>query len=131
MKPLDDVAAELMRRGYRLCFCLELHCGEHGDVRVNVEAEPQAEHVCPLCGAICPAVMMGRGITRRELPSFEVVCAPVQAVRVRNARKRRAALTANEGRGHEAATSACVRAGAIGSRPPGSGWVSPSASGVI
>jgi hypothetical protein len=88
---LDDLATELIARGYRLCFCLELHCSEHGDVRLNVEAEPQAEHACPLCGANCPAVTMGRGITRRELPNFGVVCAPVQAVRARNARGRRLA----------------------------------------
>ena len=90
MEHLDNLVTDLTHVGYRPCFYLELHCGEHGDVRVGIESAPPNEYACPLCGAACSAMAMGRGITRRELPTFEVLCKPLYSVRVRNARKREA-----------------------------------------
>ena len=75
VNPLDGLALGFTERGYRSCFYLELHCSEHGDIRAAVEEEPAQQHRCPLCGITCDSVALGRGLTLRELPNFEVVCA--------------------------------------------------------
>lgn len=86
---LDGLASGFTERGYRRCFYLELHCSDHGDIRVAAEAEPAQQHRCPLCGSSCDSVGLGRGLTLRELPSFEMVCTPTKYTRGRKLRRQK------------------------------------------
>ncbi len=60
------------------CFFLELHCREHGDVRMivgegDVPGTSYRSYCCPICGALCACALLGSGETTRVLPVWERV----------------------------------------------------------
>jgi hypothetical protein len=94
---LDKLSPAFIRGGYRQCFYLELHCSTHGAIRVAVETEPAQQHPCPLCGSTCNSAAIGRGMTRQQIPAFEVVCKVTKYANVwkkRQQRSRKALLNA-------------------------------------
>jgi hypothetical protein len=71
MLDLDELATGLSLSGYRNYWTLELHCYNHGDIRVNTDVEPESHFPCPLCNRSCHATWLGRGLTDQTLPTWE------------------------------------------------------------
>ncbi len=56
------------------CVYIEITCPKHEEVRLVLKTFPLAEiAVCPGCGFPRPWVMLGAGLTSRELPFHEVL----------------------------------------------------------
>ena len=64
-----------LARGYRVITFVEITCIQHGSYRSAIQSELEA-YPCPVCRAACRAVLLGEGVTRHELPPWELVEKP-------------------------------------------------------
>ena len=69
------VAPPIPQHGLRSCIYIALRCSCCGDVRQAV-TEPATHDTiaCPECGRECSFVLLGSGLTKRNLPFHEVHC---------------------------------------------------------
>jgi hypothetical protein len=62
-----------LARGYRVIQFVEITCIQHGTFRSAIgESEPES-YPCAICQCACRAVILGEGVTRHELPLWELV----------------------------------------------------------
>jgi len=61
-----------LARGFRIITFCEITCIQHGSYRSAIQSELEA-YPCPVCRAACRAVLLGEGVTRHELPPWELV----------------------------------------------------------
>jgi hypothetical protein len=60
---------EIARNNLTPCVYLELHCLDHGKLRIAIRKVPvEKGHSCPLCGCLSWYAILGRGGTLRKLP---------------------------------------------------------------
>lgn len=76
MQTFDGESLELLKHGYNRYLLAELHCHEHGEFRICDVSFISDRRECPRCGLPCEYVILGMGITRRELPIVEFILNP-------------------------------------------------------
>jgi len=75
MLPSEEL--ELMGLGFRRVYFSELHCKDHGEIRIAVETEPRHRHPCPICNCSCwCSKVLCTGYSKRQLPFYEIVSGP-------------------------------------------------------
>jgi hypothetical protein len=63
-------------RGYRAIIFIDLTCVRCGTFRGAIEAE-QDQYPCHCCKQSCRAVVIGEGVTRHELPPWQLIDRPL------------------------------------------------------
>jgi len=106
---LDGEALALMSLGFHRVYFAELHCKDHGEIRIAVETKPRHRHPCPICNRSCwCSRVLCTGYTKRETPFYERVSGPA-VIRAMIKAEYIATAAANENSRRAAAIIGCVR----------------------
>ena len=85
MLPSEELV--LMGLGFRRVYFSELHCKDHGEIRIGTETAPRHRHPCPICNRSCLAdKILCTSYSKRSLPFYEIVSGPVLLRRLAHAR---------------------------------------------
>jgi hypothetical protein len=72
-QPITARVPTLSEDALRPCFYIALRCSRCGNVRQAISIQPIHDTVaCPECALKCHFVVLGSGLTRRNLPFHEV-----------------------------------------------------------
>jgi hypothetical protein len=97
MLPSEELALRAL--GYRKVYFSELHCKDHGEIRIATATEPRRRHPCPICNKACWCSRpLCQGYTKREPPYHENITGPAVIRRMMRAEYTVAAAVAEDKR---------------------------------
>lgn len=69
----DGLAIELLKHGYQHHLLAAVYCPDDGEFRIGDHHVSDDRYPCPQCGKACHCVVLGRELSRRELPFADFV----------------------------------------------------------